>query len=94
VTSPLPSPPPAPLPTPRFKQVVGASIQLARDTSKPYVGVEHLFLAMIHDRAAVPTQVLARMVDLDAVESALLELMASEGYRTGTTNIVGEPREP
>ena len=78
---------PSPLPTPRFKQVVGASIQLARDTSKPYVGVEHLFLAMIRDRAAVPTQVLARLVDLDAVESALLELMDSAAYNSRTTNV-------
>jgi Clp amino terminal domain, pathogenicity island component len=49
-----------------------------------YVGVEHLFLAMIRDRAAVPTQVLGGMVNLDAAESALLELMNSDGYRTGT----------
>lgn len=54
--------------------------------SHSYVGVEHLFLAMIRDRAAVPTQVLARMVDLAAVEAALLDLMNSESYNT-TSNV-------
>ena len=50
--------------------------------SHGYVGVEHVFLAVIRDRHAVPTQVLATMVDLEAVESALLGLMNSDGYRT------------
>jgi len=54
-----------PVPTPRYHRVLGASVEVARDMSKSYVGVEHLFLAMIHDRHAVPTQVLARMADLD-----------------------------
>ena len=36
----------------------------------------------IRDRHAVPTQVLATMVDLEAVESALLGLMNSDGDRT------------
>jgi ATP-dependent Clp protease ATP-binding subunit ClpA len=83
---------PSPLPTPRFKRVVAACFQLAR--GKSYVGVEHLFLAIIHDRDAVPTQVLARMVDLDAVESALLDVMNSEAYNAGSANVVRKPREP
>jgi ATP-dependent Clp protease ATP-binding subunit ClpA len=78
---------PGPVPTPRYLNVVGASFDVARAMGHSYVGVEHLFLAMIHDRAAVPTQVLAGMVNLDAAESALLELMNSDGYRTGTTNV-------
>jgi hypothetical protein len=45
-----------------------------------YVGVEHLFLAMIRDRSAVPTQVLARSMDLDQVEASLLEVLASPEY--------------
>lgn len=56
--------------------------------SHGYVGVEHLFLAIIRDRDAVRTQVLATMADLDAVESALLSLMNSDCYQIGTRNIV------
>jgi hypothetical protein len=48
----------------------------------PYVGVEHLFLAIIRDRDAVPSQSLAQQIDLAEVESQLLELMNSPGYRT------------
>ena len=70
--------------TPRYNRVLGASEEVARGMSHRHVGVEHLFLAMLHDRHAVPTQVLGQMVDLDAVESALLALMNSDGYNTGT----------
>jgi ATP-dependent Clp protease ATP-binding subunit ClpA len=72
-----------PVPTPRYLSIVGASFEVARTMGHSYVGVEHLFLAMIRDRHAIPTQVLAAMMDLNAVESALLDLMNSEGYRTG-----------
>jgi len=73
-----------PVPTPRYLSIVGASFEVSRAMGHSYVGVEHLFLAMIRDRNAVPTQVLAGMMNLTAVESALLELMNSDSYRTGT----------
>ena len=47
-----------------------------------YVGVEHLFLAIIRDHDAVPSQSLGRQIDLAEVESHLLELLNSPGYRT------------
>ncbi len=70
----------SPAPTPRYSQVLSDSTGVAREMGHSYVGVEHLFLAMIRDRAAVPTQVLARAVDLDRVEASLLDVMASPGY--------------
>jgi hypothetical protein len=45
------------------------------------IGVEHLFLAIIRDRAAVPTQALGKLADLNRVEAGLLEVMASASYR-------------
>jgi ATP-dependent Clp protease ATP-binding subunit ClpA len=77
-----------PVHTPRYFSVLGAAEEAARGMSHGYVGVEHLFLAIIRDRHAVPTQVLATMADLDDVESALLSLLNSDGYKTGTRNIV------
>ena len=56
-----------------------------------YAGVEHLFLAIIRDRDAAPTQVLAHVVDLDEVEARLLELMNSPSYAT-TREVHGQPR--
>jgi hypothetical protein len=56
-----------------------------------YVGVEHLFLAIIRDREAVPTQSLAQQADLVEVEARLLELMNSPVYHTSSTELPGEP---
>jgi ATP-dependent Clp protease ATP-binding subunit ClpA len=79
----------APVHTPRYYSVIGATEKVARGMSHSYVGVEHLFLAILHDRCAVPTQVLGEMVDLDAVESALLALMDSDGYKTSSAGVQG-----
>jgi ATP-dependent Clp protease ATP-binding subunit ClpA len=69
-----------PGPTPRYSRMLKNSVGLARDMGHSYVGVEHLFLAIIRDRDAVPTQALAQRIDLDQVEAGLLEAMASPGY--------------
>ena len=82
----------APVPTPRYNTVLGASAEIARSMQHGYAGVEHLFLAIIHDRDAVPTQVLAHVVDLDEVEARLLELMNSTSYATSTREVHGQPR--
>jgi ATP-dependent Clp protease ATP-binding subunit ClpA len=68
-----------PAPTPRYSQVLKNSVRVAREMGHSHLGVEHLFLAIIRDRAAVPTQALARLIDLDQVEAGLLEVMASYG---------------
>ncbi len=85
---------PGPVPTPRYLSVVGASFDVARAMGHSYVGVEHLFLAMIRDRAAVPTQVLAGMINLDAAGSALLELMNSDGYKASAANVLRQDDPP
>ncbi len=70
----------APAPTPRYRRVTDRSTAVAQEMGHSHVGVEHLFLAIIRDRDAVPTQALARLIDLDRVEAGLLEVMASAGY--------------
>ena len=69
-----------PAPTPRYRRLLESAGRLAREMEHSYVGVEHLFLAMVKDRNAVPTQVLAGITNLDQVEARLREAMASEGY--------------
>lgn len=69
-----------PSPTPRFNEVLETSTVLAREMGHSYVGSEHLFLAIIRDRAAVPTQALASIIDLDQLEATLNEVMASPPY--------------
>ena len=70
-----------PGPTPRYNRMLKNSVGLAQEMGHSYVGVEHLFLAIIRDRSAVPTQALAQRIDLDHVEAGLLEVMASPSYR-------------
>lgn len=79
------------VPTPRYSAIVSAASDLARSMGHQYVGAEHLFLAMISDREAVPTQVLATAVDPGSVEARLRDLMASASYATPTDKIAWPP---
>jgi ATP-dependent Clp protease ATP-binding subunit ClpA len=67
--------------TPRCRNVIAGAERLATALGHSYIGVEHLFLAMLEERDAVPTQVLARFCDLTSVEAGLGEVMRSPAYR-------------
>jgi ATP-dependent Clp protease ATP-binding subunit ClpA len=69
-----------PAPTPRYRTLLESAGRLAREMEHKYVGAEHLLLAMVKDRNAVPTQVLAGITNLDQVEARLREVMASDSY--------------
>jgi ATP-dependent Clp protease ATP-binding subunit ClpA len=69
-----------PSPTPRYQRVLKSSAGIAREMGHSYIGVEHLFLAIIRDEHTVPTQVLSHLTDLTQVETSLRETMASPGY--------------
>jgi Clp amino terminal domain, pathogenicity island component len=58
-----------------------------------YLGAEHLFLAIIRDGGAVPTQVLARAVNPASIENSILNLMRSPGYTT-PTRLIHRPLGP
>jgi ATP-dependent Clp protease ATP-binding subunit ClpA len=73
---------PAPVPTPRFRQILGAASEIARSMGHSYVGAEHLFLAILRDKDAMPTQVLSTVADRGAIERALLADMDSASYGT------------
>jgi ATP-dependent Clp protease ATP-binding subunit ClpA len=73
-----------PVPTPRFRDIVAAASQIATERGNSYVGVEHLFLAMIRDGHAVPTQVLSQRVDPHQAEVDLLAFMDSDAYKTSS----------
>jgi ATP-dependent Clp protease ATP-binding subunit ClpC len=82
---------PAPVPTPRFHQILGAAGEIARSMGHSYLGVEHLFLAILRDPDAVPTQALAEVADTGEAERHLLAIMSSAGYRTPTTKVHRPP---
>jgi ATP-dependent Clp protease ATP-binding subunit ClpA len=77
--------------TPRFHSVLGAAAEIARSMGHSYVGVEHLFLALLHDPAAVPTQALAEVADVGAVQDRLLAIMGSASYRTPPAGVHRTP---
>ena len=66
--------------TPRYDRIVAASLQIAWNLGHNYVGVEHLFLAIVQDPDAVPTQVLDRFVPPAQVGAAVHDLITSQGW--------------
>jgi hypothetical protein len=60
---------------PGYTPSAGASLgggRTAGALGDSYIGLEHLFLEIIGDRAGLPARVLAGLADLDAVEAAVL----------------------
>ena len=56
-------PRPSVRPTPRYRQIVEAAAELAKELGHEYIGTEHLFLAILGDPAAVPTQAMAEVIE-------------------------------
>ncbi|WP_420712573.1 Clp protease N-terminal domain-containing protein [Streptomyces sp. PsTaAH-124] len=69
-----------PVPTPRFHQIVKDAQAIARAMGHSYAGVEHLFLAILRDPEAVPTQTLSELISVETVSSHLEEVMRSPSY--------------
>jgi hypothetical protein len=75
---------PVPL-TERAEEVLAAAAAQARAVgANGFIGVEHIFLAIMGDPDAVPTQVVERLGYRDRVLEELLELLNSETYRRST----------
>ncbi|WP_327357081.1 Clp protease N-terminal domain-containing protein [Streptomyces sp. NBC_01304] len=71
--------PATPVPTPRYERVVAEASRIAADLGHGYVGVEHLFLAILRDPDSVPTQVLAEIIALADLDARLSEVMRTYG---------------
>ena len=67
--------------TPRLKRILADSAQQAASRDHDFVGVEHVFLAMLADAESVPVQLLGRHVDLDAFRAELSSFL--DGYDRG-----------
>jgi ATP-dependent Clp protease ATP-binding subunit ClpA len=68
----------AELGTPRLKRILADSARQAASRDHDFVGVEHVFLAMLADADSVPVQLLGRHVDLDALRAELSSFL--DGY--------------
>lgn len=67
--------------TPRLKRVLADGAEQAASRGHDFVGVEHVFLAMIAEGSSVPVQLLGRHVDLDAFHAELASVL--DGYERG-----------
>lgn len=68
----------AELGTPRLKRILAAGAEQAAARGHDFVGVEHVFLAMLADGDSVPVQLLGRHLDLDAFRAELSSFL--DGY--------------
>lgn len=71
-----------PVPTPRYEAVLKAAANIARELDHPYVGVEHLFLAIINDENAIPAMLLGKRADIQRLAQDVYGLMNSPSYTT------------
>jgi ATP-dependent Clp protease ATP-binding subunit ClpA len=58
-----------------------AGFRVATEMGDSYVGTWHLFLGLIKDRESVPARALASLVDLSRVETAVIDVLNSPGFR-------------
>jgi ATP-dependent Clp protease ATP-binding subunit ClpA len=64
--------------TPRLKRILADSAQQAAFRGHEFVGVEHVFLAMLAEGGSVPIQLLGRHLDLEAFRAELTSVV--DGY--------------
>ncbi len=67
--------------TPRLQRILARAGDIAREHGAQAVGAERVVLATLEDERAVPTQVLARAVDVARVRGELAALLTSPGNR-------------
>ncbi|MDA2809851.1 Clp protease N-terminal domain-containing protein [Nocardiopsis sp. RSe5-2] len=76
--------------TPRLQQAVARARRIAAehgvtdDAGRPVVGTEHLFLAILDDGYAVPTQALEERHNVESLKEAVLRVMRTPEYRGRT----------
>ncbi|MEU8894037.1 Clp protease N-terminal domain-containing protein [Streptomyces sp. NPDC048442] len=66
--------------TPRFDALVAEAGRIAVGLGHQHTGAEHLMMALLRDPDAVPTQVLAELVDPVEIDKRLLTLVTSPTY--------------
>lgn len=69
--------------TPRLQQILATAAEDAATHGRSYIGVEHVMLAIVGDRDAVPTQVMQAMgLNVDQIAAEITATMQTEGYKT------------
>jgi ATP-dependent Clp protease ATP-binding subunit ClpC len=59
----------------------------ARQRGHDYVGTEHLLLGLLDEPDGIAGQVLARVAGLEAVRARVQAILASPGYRGGSSPV-------
>ncbi|MFK4069868.1 Clp protease N-terminal domain-containing protein [Streptomyces sp. NPDC029674] len=79
--------------TPRVSKILSAADLLAQGMGHDHVGAEHIFLAILSDTEAMPTQILAEHLSPQQVIASLEAQMNSPEYLGATepTDDIGPP---
>ena len=74
--------------TPRAARILERAAQVAREAgADDFIGVEHIFLAIIDDAHGIPALVLQRLGVAGRLRNELLAVLESEGYHTGSARM-------
>jgi ATP-dependent Clp protease ATP-binding subunit ClpA len=73
--------------TPRLNETINRAADLARGMGRDFIGVEHIFLAILHDPTSIPSQVLGQCADINQIERRLYEVITSELYNSSSVEI-------
>ena len=68
-----------------------AAQEATRVRADDYIGVEHIFLAILADQHALPTQVMAKLGVVGDARRELETVLKSEGHQTPSTDIWQQP---
>jgi ATP-dependent Clp protease ATP-binding subunit ClpA len=79
--------------SPRYNNIIATAKQTARDMGRGHVGVEHLFLAIIDDKNAVPTQILSKTVNISELRVAIMAVINSKDYATSSRRVFPAPED-
>ncbi|MYW05103.1 Clp protease N-terminal domain-containing protein [Streptomyces sp. SID3343] len=70
--------------SPRLESILRLARATAHSHGLETTGVEHVFLAILAEPHAIPTQVLTRTGRINGLRDDLLEVLNSDLYRQGT----------
>ena len=73
--------------SPRMERILSRAAEIGRThTGRAFAGTENVLRAMIEDGDGIAAHVLQELGVAERVAARLDEIMASEGYRTPSTN--------
>ena len=68
--------------TPRMRRSLERALEIAREHGQGVVGMEHVLLAFLADRAGIAGMTLHSVGMAEALQAEIVRIISSEGHRT------------